>query len=181
MSVSVAYAFWRMIMTILKGLTIVAVLVAGGTSLAMAQNGLPTGGERPVAGGGNGSPLAPGFDQAPGAPGYAAPAYIAQPGYAVAPAYVGQPGYVEESGYAAPAYIAQPQYAQPGYVEESGNAAPSRAATMHQRRQPVAQRYVEESGNAPAPSRTATTPHQRSMYMYAPARGRSTHTHIKGL
>ena len=41
-------------MTALKTFTIVAALVAGGTSLAMAQNGLPTGGQRPVAGGANG-------------------------------------------------------------------------------------------------------------------------------
>jgi hypothetical protein len=65
----------------LKGLTIIAALLAGGSSLAMAQNGLPTGGEPPVAGGGNGNPAVPGFNQAPGAPGYGAPAYIAQPGY----------------------------------------------------------------------------------------------------
>ena len=43
-------------MTILKSLTIVAVLFAGGISLAMAQNGLPTGGEHPVAGGAAGGP-----------------------------------------------------------------------------------------------------------------------------
>jgi hypothetical protein len=42
------------VMSTLKSLTIVAVLLVGGTSLAMAQNGLPTGGERPVAGGANG-------------------------------------------------------------------------------------------------------------------------------
>ena len=41
-------------MTTLKSLTIVAVLLAGGTSLAMAQIGLPTGGQSPVAGGANG-------------------------------------------------------------------------------------------------------------------------------
>jgi hypothetical protein len=41
-------------MTMLKSLSVAAVLIAGGTSLAMAQNGLPTGGERPVAGGANG-------------------------------------------------------------------------------------------------------------------------------
>jgi hypothetical protein len=35
----------------LKNLTIVAALLATGTSLAIAQNGLPTGGEHPVAGG----------------------------------------------------------------------------------------------------------------------------------
>jgi len=49
---------WRKIlenvMTTFKSLTIVAVLLAGGTSLAMAQNGLPTGGQSPVAGGANG-------------------------------------------------------------------------------------------------------------------------------
>ena len=38
-------------MTILKGLTIAGALLAAGTSLAVAQNGLPTGGEPPVAGG----------------------------------------------------------------------------------------------------------------------------------
>jgi hypothetical protein len=43
-------------MTMLKSLTIVAVLLAAGTSLAMAQNGLPTGGEHPVAGGAAGGP-----------------------------------------------------------------------------------------------------------------------------
>jgi hypothetical protein len=37
-----------------KTLTIAAVLIAGATSLAMAQNGPPTGGQRPVAGGANG-------------------------------------------------------------------------------------------------------------------------------
>ena len=41
-------------MTILKTLTIVAALLGSGTSLAMAQNGLPTGGQSPVAGGANG-------------------------------------------------------------------------------------------------------------------------------
>ena len=44
------------VMTILKSLTIVAVLFAVGTSLAIAQNGLPTGGEHPVAGGAAGGP-----------------------------------------------------------------------------------------------------------------------------
>lgn len=43
-------------MTILKSLTIVAGLLIGGTSLAIAQNGLPTGGEHPVAGGAAGGP-----------------------------------------------------------------------------------------------------------------------------
>jgi hypothetical protein len=45
---------WSMMMTTLKTLTIVAALLAGGTSLAIAQNGPATGGERPVAGGANG-------------------------------------------------------------------------------------------------------------------------------
>ena len=74
---------------------ILAALLAGGTSLAVAQNGPATGGEPPVAGGAGGNPAVPsagyyGFYQgAPGylaTPGYAAPGYIAQPGYAVAPA-----------------------------------------------------------------------------------------------
>jgi hypothetical protein len=41
-------------MTTLKTLTLVVAVLAGGTSLAMAQNGLPTGGQSPVAGGANG-------------------------------------------------------------------------------------------------------------------------------
>ena len=43
-------------MTTLKHLMIVAALLAGGTSLAMAQNGPATGGEHPVAGGAAGGP-----------------------------------------------------------------------------------------------------------------------------
>jgi hypothetical protein len=86
-------------MITLKSLTIVAAVLAGGTSLAIAQNGLPTGGEAPVAGGAGGGP-APGYYGygAPtyfGAPGYAAPAYAVAPAYAAAPGYVAQPGYVE--------------------------------------------------------------------------------------
>ena len=38
----------------LKLVTIVAALLMGGTSLAVAQNGPPTGGQSPVAGGANG-------------------------------------------------------------------------------------------------------------------------------
>jgi hypothetical protein len=110
-------------MTILKGLTIVAAFLAGGTSLATAQNGLPTGGQPPVAGGASGNPI-PGSQNTPPVPG-AGPAYIPQPGYAVGPGYVAQPE---------PGYVAQPQYAQPGYVGESGTAAaPGRVATTHQR------------------------------------------------
>jgi hypothetical protein len=41
-------------MPTLKSLMILAALLAGGTSLTMAQNGLPTGGQSPVAGGANG-------------------------------------------------------------------------------------------------------------------------------
>jgi len=79
-------------MTTLKTLTIVAALLAGGTSLAMAQNGPATGGQPPVAGGAGGYP---GYGYGYGYPaplyGYAAPAY----GYAAtAPLY----------DYAAPAY-----------------------------------------------------------------------------
>ena len=48
-------AEWRKhledMMTMLKGLTIVAALLVAGASLAMAQNGPATGGEHPVAGG----------------------------------------------------------------------------------------------------------------------------------
>ena len=43
-------------MTSVKTLAIVA-LLAGGTSLALAQNGLPTGNEPSVAGGANGNPI----------------------------------------------------------------------------------------------------------------------------
>jgi hypothetical protein len=91
-------------MPTLKSLMIFTALLAGGTSLAMAQNGLPTGGERPVAGGANGggwgggwyvrAPVygyvatAPLYDYAAPAYGYAAPVYVAPPVYAVpAPLY----------------------------------------------------------------------------------------------
>jgi hypothetical protein len=43
-------------MTTLKTLAIMAALLAGGTSLAMAQNGPATGGQPPVAGGAGGYP-----------------------------------------------------------------------------------------------------------------------------
>jgi hypothetical protein len=54
-----------MMMTILKTLTIVAALLAGGTSLAVAQNGPATGNEPPVAGGAAGNPI---LDAQSGAP-----------------------------------------------------------------------------------------------------------------
>ena len=93
-------------MTKLKTLTIVAALLAGGTSLALAQNGLPTGGQSPVAGGANGNSAVPG------------PAYPAVPGLGYSGYYLEAPGYA----------------AQPGYVEESGTAVtPRRAATVHHR------------------------------------------------
>ena len=57
-------------MTTLKTLTIVAALLASGTSLAMAQNGLPTGGQRPVTGGANGGGWAGGSWWYRGAPVY---------------------------------------------------------------------------------------------------------------
>ena len=41
-------------MTILKSVMVATVLLAGGSSLAIAQNGPATGAERPVAGGANG-------------------------------------------------------------------------------------------------------------------------------
>jgi hypothetical protein len=79
-------------MTTLKTLTIAAALLLGGSSLAVAQNGLPTGGQMPVAGGaaggwypgygyGYGYAAAPIYDYAAPAYGYAAPAYVA-PRYA---------------------------------------------------------------------------------------------------
>jgi hypothetical protein len=56
-------------MTTLKTtLTIMAALLAGGTSLAMAQNGPATGGESPVAGGAAGGPAY--FGGAAGGPAY---------------------------------------------------------------------------------------------------------------
>ncbi|MFY9838962.1 MAG: hypothetical protein WAK55_21300 [Xanthobacteraceae bacterium] len=76
----------------LKSLTIVTALLAGGTSLAMAQNGPPTGGEAPVAGGAGGGP----------GHGYGAPGYFG------APAYLAAPGYVTAPGYAAPGYAVAP-------------------------------------------------------------------------
>jgi hypothetical protein len=46
-------------MTTMKGVAIIALLV-GGTTLAMAQSGPPTGGQPPVAGGAAGNPANPG-------------------------------------------------------------------------------------------------------------------------
>ena len=93
-------------MNTLKTLTIVAALVAGGTSLALAQNGLPTGGESPVAGGANGNSAVPG------------PAYPTMPGFGYAGYYLEAPGYS----------------AQPGFIEEPGTTAtPRRAAAAHHR------------------------------------------------
>ena len=48
-------------MTLLKTVMVAAVLLTGGSSLAIAQNGPPTGGERPVAGGANGGGWAGGW------------------------------------------------------------------------------------------------------------------------
>jgi len=73
-------------MTTLKTLTIVAALLAGGTSLALAQNGLPTGGESPVAGGANGNSAVPG------------PAYPAVPGLGYSGYYLEAPGYAAQPG-----------------------------------------------------------------------------------
>jgi hypothetical protein len=46
------------VLNAMKTFTMVATLLAGGTTLAMAQNGLPTGDETPVAGGANGGGIA---------------------------------------------------------------------------------------------------------------------------
>jgi hypothetical protein len=103
-------------MITLKIITIVAALLAGGTSLALAQNGLPTGGDPPVAGGAAGNPITnPGYYGGY----YATGGYIAAPGYVV-------PGYVMP-GYAQPV-------AQPGYVgAEEPSAAPGTVAVTHHR------------------------------------------------
>jgi hypothetical protein len=66
-------------MTTLKGLTIVAALLAGGTSLAMAQ-GPGTGAYPPVAGGAGGNPIT---NPAYYGGYYATGGYIGAPGYAV--------------------------------------------------------------------------------------------------
>jgi|SRR5690242_7264395 hypothetical protein len=97
-------------MTTLKTVTIAAVLLVGGGSLAMAQNGPATGGQLPVAGGAGGG-WYPGYGYGQGyvaAPlyNYAAPAY----GYATPVADLAPPAY----GYAAPSYgYATPAYAAP--------------------------------------------------------------------
>jgi hypothetical protein len=62
-------------MTTLKNLTLVAALLAGGCSLAMAQNGLPTGDQSPVAGGANGG----GWGYAGGVYGYPGYSYGYRP------------------------------------------------------------------------------------------------------
>src|SRR5215468_9366357 len=101
-------------MTTLKTLTIVAAFLAGGTSLALAQNGPATGGEPPVAGGAAGGgwyPAAPLYDYAAPAYGYAAPAVApAQAGTTViivtpAPAYTAPP---VASGYYGAPLVSQP-------------------------------------------------------------------------
>jgi hypothetical protein len=108
-------------MTTLKTHTIVAALLACGTSLAMAQNGLPTGNQPPVAGGANGG-WYPGYGYGYGyaaAPpyNYAAPTYAAP-----APVYTAPPI------YAAPVYTAPPVYAVPaplyGYYAAPYGPAP---------------------------------------------------------
>jgi hypothetical protein len=129
-------------MTTLKTVTIAAVLLAGGTSLAMAQNGPATGGESPVAGGAAGGGY-PGYGNGYGYAGaplydYAAPAYgYAAPGYA-APATAGTtiiivmpaPAHTARSVYAAPqvytappvttGYYGAPAVSQPLYAYAPG-------------------------------------------------------------
>jgi hypothetical protein len=139
-------------MTTLKTVTIAAALLVGGASLAMAQNGLPTGGQSPVAGGANGG-WYPGYAYSYGyaaAPlyDYAAPAY----GYAAtAPLYdyaAPASGYAATAplyNYAAPAY----GYAAPAY------SAPATAGTT-------------VIIITPAPAYTAPTAVSRPLYSYAP-------------
>ena len=99
-------------MTTLKTVTIGAVLLIGGASLAAAQNGPATGGQLPVAGGAGGGGWYPGYGYGygyyPAAPlyNYAAPAYgYAAPAYS-APAAAGTTIVIVTPG--APAYTAAP-------------------------------------------------------------------------
>jgi len=103
-------------MTTLKSLTILAALLAGGTSLAVAQNGPATGAEPPVAGGAGGNPAAPGY--------YGAPEYYGGPGYFGAPGYVAAPG----AGYVAsgPAYRPITHHRQM-YMSTRGTGTKSRS------------------------------------------------------
>ena len=76
-------------MSTLKTLTIVAALLAGGTSLALAQNGPATGGQSPVAGGANGG-WYPGYGYGygyPAAPLYSAPLRLMPAPLIYAPVY----------------------------------------------------------------------------------------------
>ena len=109
-------------MTTLKTVTIAAALLVGGASLAMAQNGLPTGGHSPVAGGANGGwypgygygygyAAAPLYDYAAPAYGYAAPAYSA-PATAGTTVIIITPA----PAYTAPTAVSRPLYSYaPGY------------------------------------------------------------------
>jgi CubicO group peptidase (beta-lactamase class C family) len=99
-------------MSTLKTLTIVAALLAGGTSLALAQNGPATGGQSPVAGGANGG-WYPGYGYGYGYPAaplysYAAPAYAApldlcsgvrSPGFPLRLLFIRLPGRQPRVGY----------------------------------------------------------------------------------
>jgi hypothetical protein len=82
-------------MTTAKTVTIAAALLLGGASLAMAQNGPPTGGQLPVAGGAGGGGWHggwyPGYGHGYGTRrfGY----YTAAPLYNYAPGYWGRAGY----------------------------------------------------------------------------------------
>jgi hypothetical protein len=60
-------------MTILKSVMVAIVLLAGGSSLAIAQNGPATGGEHPVAGGAAGGGYGYGYRHHPRLYGYHRP------------------------------------------------------------------------------------------------------------
>jgi hypothetical protein len=64
-------------MTFPKSVMVAAVLLTGGSSLAIAQNGPPTGGEHPVAGGAAGG----GYGWYGGAPAYGYGWYGGAPGF----------------------------------------------------------------------------------------------------
>jgi hypothetical protein len=83
----------------LKQIALAAILVLGGTSFSMAQNGPPTGGYPGVAGGANGNPFRPGIGETTSAPTAANPYsgnyYAAPYGYNPSDTYgyrYGQPG-----------------------------------------------------------------------------------------
>jgi hypothetical protein len=84
-------------------IALAAALVSGGTSVAIAQNGLPTGGYPGVAGGANGNPFRPGINKTTSVPS----------ARAVNP-YAGYYNYYGAPYYGTP-YYGAPYYVGPGW------------------------------------------------------------------